>query len=262
MKITAIQGAELPVSGFVLAGGRSSRMGTDKAMLLWDSFIGGAGNRTGTLLDHAMRRLQRVCATVQVCVAKDSIERWQTKEHSASGFQMVDFSSPQFLLDAANGVGPLGGIVAALERTQTEWNLFLGVDLPLVTVEFLLALCARCTRVTSVCGPVSLLAVVPVFGGRPQPLCSLMHHSLLLHLREALLRGNYKIMHALQIAASAISTEKGPGRLDLWDIENIAEAGNPSSTQPRWKLEEMFLNINTPEDWEKAKRIVSRVECV
>lgn len=260
MNIPAAQYAELPVSGFVLAGGRSSRMGMDKAMLLWDSSIGGAGNLTCTLLDHAMRRLQLVCATVQVCVAKDSIE--QAEEHSASGFQLVDFSSPQFLLDAADGVGPLGGIVAALEHTQTEWNLFLGVDLPLITVEFLRALCARCALVTSVCGPVSLLAVVPVFGGQPQPLCSLMHHSLVPHLRESLLQGNYKIMHALQIAASAISTENGPGRLDLWDMENIAEAGNPSSTQPRWKLEEMFLNINTPEDWEEAKRIVSRVECV
>ena len=43
--------------GYVVAGGRSVRMGRDKALLPWEN---------GTLLDHAIARLRAVCDEVRI----------------------------------------------------------------------------------------------------------------------------------------------------------------------------------------------------
>lgn len=110
------------ISGFVLAGGRSSRLGRDKALLPWPPNATAEGN-SQTLLQHTIVRLQRVCATVSICASRS------------------DFSFMGTILpDALPGSGPLGGIVAALESSTTDWNLMLAVDLPFLPVEVLQAL--------------------------------------------------------------------------------------------------------------------------
>ena len=100
------------ISGFVLAGGRSSRLGRDKALLPWPPNATAEGN-SQTLLQHSIARLQRVCATVSICANRDDLPFAGT-----------------ILPDALPGSGPLGGIVAALETSTTDWNLVLAVDLP------------------------------------------------------------------------------------------------------------------------------------
>ena len=118
-------GAPTEISGFVLAGGRSSRLGRDKATLPWPPNAFAEGNRQ-TLLQHSVARLQTVCSTVSVCANRDDLPFAGT-----------------VIPDALPGSGPLGGIVAALEHTTTDWNLMLAVDLPFLPVEVLQALVGR-----------------------------------------------------------------------------------------------------------------------
>src|SRR5262245_53648967 len=92
----------LNVSGFVLAGGASTRMGRDKALLDW---------RGRTMLDHMIHLLQTAADPVQV------VGRGQ-------------------LLDRLPGLGPLSGIATGLEITSTDANLFVAVDLPHLTERF------------------------------------------------------------------------------------------------------------------------------
>jgi len=93
----------IPMSGFVQAGGRSTRMGRDKALLDWH----------GTpLLSHMVALLEQATDDVKV-VGRDHLP------------------------DRLPGCGPLSGIETALTITSTENNLIVAVDLPLLTKNFL-----------------------------------------------------------------------------------------------------------------------------
>jgi molybdopterin-guanine dinucleotide biosynthesis protein A len=91
------------VNGFILAGGRSARMGSDKALLDWHG---------RTLLGHMVDLLRNVTNDVQV-VGRDL--------HP----------------DHLPGHGPLSGIATALSITSTDNNLILALDLPFLTKNFL-----------------------------------------------------------------------------------------------------------------------------
>jgi molybdenum cofactor guanylyltransferase len=91
------------LTGFILAGGKSARMGRDKALLDWH------GRR---LLDHMTDLISTVAD--EVCV----VGRGR-------------------LPDRLQGLGPLSGIATALEASATDANLVVAVDLPALTTEFL-----------------------------------------------------------------------------------------------------------------------------
>ncbi len=94
------------MGGFVLAGGRSTRMGRDKALLELEG---------ETLVARGLRTLGEVCAEVAIAGGAEELRRFG-----------------RVIPDGLPGCGPLGGIVAALEQTLFEWNLFLAVDVPFV----------------------------------------------------------------------------------------------------------------------------------
>ena len=122
--------------GFVLAGGKSSRMGEDKAFLDF---------RGQTLLDRALNVLGDVCDRVAIVgdLAKfvnygaskgESVKRESVNRESVKCESVVS--------DIFPGCGPLAGIHAALAHSSAELNLMLAVDMPFVTpelLEFLLA---------------------------------------------------------------------------------------------------------------------------
>ena len=102
----------LKVTGFILAGGKSSRMGRDKALLDWNG---------RPLLDHMIALVGTAATDVQV-VGRDRLpDRWP-------------------------GRGPLSGIATALEITLTDENLVVAVDLPFLTTGFLSYLRSRFER--------------------------------------------------------------------------------------------------------------------
>ena len=95
----------------LLAGGRSSRMGTDKALLVW------AG---GTLLTHMHTTLLRAGAA-QVVVSGDRPELGGVP-------------------DAEPGTGPMGALAQLAPRLQDGAWLVVPVDMPLLTPELMHAL--------------------------------------------------------------------------------------------------------------------------
>src|SRR5207237_2347908 len=93
----------MPVNGFILAGGKSRRMGRDKALLDWQG---------RPLLSHMVDLLRSATDDVQV-VGRDPLP------------------------DRLPGRGPLSGIATALAITSSDANLIVAVDLPLLTKDFL-----------------------------------------------------------------------------------------------------------------------------
>jgi molybdopterin-guanine dinucleotide biosynthesis protein A len=100
-----------PVTAFILAGGKSSRMGQDKA------FLSLAGK---SLISHALDLARSVA------------------QHVAIVGDPAKFASfAPVLPDAFTGCGPLAGIHAALQSSSTDLNLMLAVDIPFVEPAFL-----------------------------------------------------------------------------------------------------------------------------
>lgn len=107
-----------PLYGLVLSGGRSSRMGQDKAALR----VGGRSQ-----LEHAMALLAPHVARAFVSVRKD-----QRADPLRAGFEQIE--------DTREDLGPIAGIIAAQERFPERAWLVLACDLPLLdaaTLEYL-----------------------------------------------------------------------------------------------------------------------------
>lgn len=94
-------------TGIVLMGGLSRRMGADKAELYYQG---------RSFVTIAIEKLNSLCERVYLSV----------NEQQASNYQNST------LIDRYPDQGPLGGILTALEHTETSL-LILGVDLPLIT---------------------------------------------------------------------------------------------------------------------------------
>lgn len=162
------------LDGFILAGGASSRMGTDKAQLVF----GGQ-----SALDRIAEQLSRV--TTRVCIVGDR------EEGPSSSFPNVPDVHPRW--------GALGGIHAALRAAQSEWAAIVACDLPFVTSELL----ARFWSLADCDGAAAFEAVVPIqTDGRPQPLCALYRREPCLRRAEELIARGEHTPRALLAAVS------------------------------------------------------------
>jgi molybdopterin-guanine dinucleotide biosynthesis protein A len=103
-------------TGYVLAGGKSSRMATDKAFLRFGD---------ETFLNRAVKSLSTVCENRIVIVLN------QTQTHF---IEKLPREIP-YIFDVFNNRGALGGIHAALQNCRTKYAVILAVDLPFVTGE-------------------------------------------------------------------------------------------------------------------------------
>lgn len=152
--------------GFVLVGGKSSRMQTDKAFLK----IGDE-----TFVERAVKTLQIICEErVKVVLNK-------TQTDFAEKIP-ADVSS---IFDVYENRGALGGIHAALSNCETKYAIILAVDLPFVSSEAIGKL-AEITLSSN-----KFIAVVPrQTDERLQPLCAVYHARFCLPILEDLLETN------------------------------------------------------------------------
>jgi len=131
----------LNVSLFILAGGKSSRMGTDKAFLEWEG---------STLIDRALHCARSVTPHVTIVGSREKFEKFAP-----------------VIEDKYLDQGPLGGIHAALAASLAEKNSVLAVDMPFMPPAFLLYLLEQ-----AVASPASWV-VIPRAAGHLQPLCAI-----------------------------------------------------------------------------------------
>jgi molybdenum cofactor guanylyltransferase len=194
-----------PIAAFVLAGGRSSRMGQSKALLPF------AGK---PLIVHMARLIESV--------SERPIIVGPPREYRRFGFRVV--------ADDRRNLGPLGGICTALRVTSREWNLIVGCDLPFLTREWLEFLISRATS-----SPADV--VIPMNERGYEPLCAMYR----------------KRAHEAIAAALDRSVRKVTDGLAELTLAPIAPA--------EWKAFDrrgrLFKNINTPSDYEEARKEAS-----
>lgn len=134
----------VPIAGIVLAGGRSSRMGRDKATME----LGGR-----MLIERAVATLSSFAAQVIVVRAP------------GQSFPLVSTRSSLVVVeDPIEGQGPLVGMAVGLQAAEAPVAVVIGVDHPFVQPTLLRLLADRVTPLAR--------WVVPVVDGQPRPLCS------------------------------------------------------------------------------------------
>jgi molybdopterin-guanine dinucleotide biosynthesis protein A len=156
----------MTLSAILLAGGRSRRMGVDKATLL----ISG---------EPLWKRQLRVLCNLRpdaIWVSARTLPSWCPTEIEA-------------VLDAQPPSGPLSGVAAGLRRLQTSHLLVLAIDLPQMTTVHLQKLWGlACPGV----------GVIPLHGDHFEPLCAIYPAEALAAAETALNNGNVSLQHFAQ----------------------------------------------------------------
>jgi molybdopterin-guanine dinucleotide biosynthesis protein A len=201
--------------GFVQAGGRSTRFGEDKALVK----LGGK-----TMLERSGKLLAHLCKDVTIVAApgRYNDSRWPV------------------LVDRWPGEGPLGGILTALhsispaaESNQCRQDdtcpfaLIVSCDMPFLTAEFLRFLMDRAQHSEA-------QVIVPECSNRLEPLCACWCAASLPAIQAAFDSGVRKVSAVMKQLPMEVLDESAWKRFD--------------------NLGRLFQNMNTPEDYEDARR--------
>ncbi|MBW8331435.1 MAG: molybdenum cofactor guanylyltransferase [Prolixibacteraceae bacterium] len=147
------------ISGFILAGGKSNRMGTDKALLLVQE---------ETLLIRIKNLIGPFCKTVEISGYKS--------DYSDFNIKMIP--------DLYPGIGPVSGLISTLKHSSTEWNLLVSVDTPFINKELIQSLITQIGEFD---------CIIPEHDGGMEPLIGLYNRKILPQLEEVINQGDYKL---------------------------------------------------------------------
>ena len=148
-------------TGFVLVGGKSSRMGRDKALLHWNGT---------TLAQHAARIVAEACGGAALV--------GDPTRYGSLGYRVF--------ADRFPGCGPIGGIATALTVSNADWSLVTGCDMPALTAETLRGLLSETARTGGEC-------IVPLGASGPEALCAVYHRACLPKLEKAISGGRFRM---------------------------------------------------------------------
>lgn len=158
---------ESEIAGFILAGGESSRMGRDKALLEFEGV---------PLLMRTARLVESVVAAPPAIIGNPG-------GYESFGLRMIADDWP--------GAGPLGGIATALRASSTAWNLIVACDLPYLTSEWLGYMAARARESQGD-------AVLAMHARGAEPLCAMYHKRCESTIRAELEGGTRKVTDGLR----------------------------------------------------------------
>lgn len=144
-----------PVTAIILCGGRSIRMGRDKASMLF------AGE---TMLSRVTRVAEEVASNVIIVGRRDQ--------------------PSTTLHDEVEDQGPLAGIAAGLAASTTDVNLVLACDMPLIKTAVL-------QRLVDALGDHD--ACVAIVGGYPSALCGVYRSRMATEARALLDSGERRV---------------------------------------------------------------------
>jgi molybdopterin-guanine dinucleotide biosynthesis protein A len=205
--------------GVVLAGGKSSRMGTNKALLMRENTaVNGQAHGKENMLSYSKSLLKNIGVNNIV----------------VSGYvDGTDVNSENYVTDQFADLGPMGGIYSVIKKYQPKSLLILPVDLPLMTK--------------------ATLAQLKIKGELAQKACFFTDHFLPLYLPNNAFVEQFFTTHFMQYLQGNSSgltkrngkTKKGPSIRSMFaQIPHQALA---------IKSPQCLFNSNTPQEWQQAQ---------
>ena len=98
------------ITGYILAGGKSSRMGADKGLLVFEG---------KAMIQHVIEKMQFIFSKLVIVSNNPEYEKF--------GLEVI----PDLIKD----IGPAGGIYTALHHSEAKLNFMVSCDMPFVTQE-------------------------------------------------------------------------------------------------------------------------------
>lgn len=151
------------ITGIVIAGGKSSRMGTNKALIKYNGKM---------LIEHTISIIQPLVTKIII----------------SSNVSILK-SKYQNIADTIIGIGPIGGLYSSMLESDTELNLIIPCDVPHVKTELYQQLIENSHNVD---------AVIPRLpNGKLEPLVASYNKSILPIIEHSINNGDYKLINLL-----------------------------------------------------------------
>ncbi len=183
------------VTGIVLAGGRSSRMGEDKSLMKLNG---------KSLVEYSIDALRPICDKVII----------------SSSNPAYDFTGCETWPDELPEQAAIIGIYSCLKRSETELNIILSCDIPLMSTSMIGFLLSKSAAYD---------ITVPIHeNGQIEPLCGIYKKSSLGILKGYISKGNYSLKECIRTASHQFIS-----------VDSQIPCNSPN----------LFLNINTPSDF-------------
>ena len=147
------------VTGIVLAGGKSSRMGEEKGLVMYQG---------KPMIEHVITVLDSVCDFIII----------------SSNSDYYNHLSNVIVNDSILDSGPGSGIAAALQKSTTEVNVIVPCDMPNLNANFINYLVPYLDEFDG---------VVPVFENKIEPLCAVLNKGCFSAVNDCLERGILKL---------------------------------------------------------------------
>ncbi|NJD22740.1 MAG: molybdenum cofactor guanylyltransferase [Melioribacter sp.] len=197
------------ITGVILSGGESKRMGYEKSLLK-------IGDKT------VIRIIAELMAEIfrKVVVSANEPEKY-------------NFLNLPIIPDTHNNIGPLAGIYSGLVNSTTEKNFFISCDLPMMKEETIRYIINYQTEKK---------IAVPFFNEQTQYLCGIYSKSIIRNIEDLI--GNYR-------------NNTGNNLKKVVGIKNLIEIVGAERIQDatfRFFNDDVFFNMNTPEDYEYVKK--------
>jgi molybdopterin-guanine dinucleotide biosynthesis protein A len=204
--------------GVVLAGGKSSRMGSNKALLMRNraAFNGQPGGKEN-MLSYSKNLLKNI--GINNIVVSGHVDDGNTENHVADKFAEL---------------GPMGGIYSVIKKYQPKSLLILPVDLPLMTKQ--------------------TLQQLKVKGELTQKACFFTDHFLPLYLpNNAFVEQFFTTNFAQYLQGhKSMVNDKGDNKKNGPSIRSMfAQVPHQALAL---KSPQCLFNSNTPEDWQQAQQ--------
>jgi molybdenum cofactor guanylyltransferase len=155
----------IEITGVVLAGGQSSRMGEDKSLLPFGEH---------QMIEFSLQALEPYCKEILIST--------NTIEHQIFNYKTIN--------DEYKNIGPIAGIQSALKNVKTDYFIVLPCDSPMVKPEFIKFLISQISE--------NIDAVVPQYGSFLEPLFAIYHKRILCKIEKQIKEKDYKLIEFIK----------------------------------------------------------------
>lgn len=147
------------INFYLLAGGKSSRMGTDKGLLTMHGKC---------MIEFAIEQIKPIAKNIFIVT--------DNKDYKKFNLELI--------ADEIKDIGPAGGIYTALKHSDTKFNFIISCDMPFITSEAIEYLISQC---------VDFEITLPVLDHQTEPLFALYSKNITHEWLQNLKQRNYKL---------------------------------------------------------------------
>ncbi len=200
------------LTGILLAGGKSLRMGTDKALKELFEY---------PMIIYPLRMLRNFCTEILI----------------SANDERFNFLGHEVVADHIKNIGPIAGLYSCLEESSNFNNIAVACDMPFINGTLL----RKMTRTSN-----DFDAIVPVLNNKPEPLYALYRKSILPKISENIQCRVYAIRELLQKANVCYMEVEKHETIEFFNINTLSEV---SAVVSHYQLKDGQLeekNISEP----------------